>query len=98
MVDDRTGLIAARASIRVDVCPLTKTIVGFAFTSKPFSSARPATVAVRNLARKAKAAPRNAGAWSMPGYPKIVVVDCPEFAAPTLRNSRSDLPASSADD
>lgn len=101
VADDRTGLIAARASVRLDVCPLTKTMVGFALSLKQFSSAPPATDAVRNLARKERSAARGAGSWRMQGMPKMVVVDRPASAAPTLRNASSSqtypLPPTTAD-
>lgn len=87
VIDDRTRLIAARASIRLDVCPVTKTIVGFEFSLKPLSKARPATVSVRNLARRERWAARGAVSWRMQGMPKMVVVDYPVSAAPTPRDA-----------
>lgn len=86
-VDDASKLPLGRASVHFDVCPVEKTIVGFELSFDRLPIARPATVAVPKRARKGKSAPRKADTWPMPGMPRTVVINSPEFEAPTFRDA-----------
>ena len=87
VVEHRSGRAVGRATMRVDVCPITKTILGLEVSPDRLSTARPAAVATHERARKRKHARRNADAWPLPGMPRTVMVDCPEVEAPTFRDA-----------
>lgn len=87
LVDDRGGPAVGRPTVRFEVCPVTKTILGFELSSDRRSTSRRGTVAAPGRTRKGKAAPGNTGAWPRPGMPGTVVIDCPEFDAPTFRDA-----------
>ncbi len=87
VVCDHSGRAIGRATMRVDVCPLTKTIAGFELSFDQHLTERSATVAVPKRTRKRKPGPRKVDTWPLLGMPRTVVMNSPEFEAPMFRDA-----------